>query len=127
MAARRRGRGPRVRAAPHGRRGQRRRRRRALHAAIGFLLLLGAFDLLKGLDIEEAALSWIVAGVLLWGREAFYVRHDPIRLRGAAWRVPAIVTGAYALTATAAFVAAPHAGFATVRREAADLLLLDKG
>src|SRR5690348_4189028 len=104
-----------------------RRRRRALHAALGFLLLLGAFDLLKGLDVEEAALSWIVAGVLFWGREAFYVRHDPIRLRGAAWRVPAIVLGAYVLTATAAFVAAPHAGFATVRREAADLLLLDKG
>jgi lysyl-tRNA synthetase, class II len=104
-----------------------RRRRRALHAALGFLLLLGAFDLLKGLDIEEASLSWIVAGVLWWGREAFYVRHDPIRLRGAAWRVPAIVLGAYVLTATAAFVAAPHAGFATVRREAADLLLLDRG
>lgn len=104
-----------------------RRRRRALHAALGFLLLLGAFDLLKGLDVEEATLSFVVAGVLWWGREAFFVRHDPIRLRGAAWRVPAIVAGAYALTAVAAFAAAPHAGFATVRREAADLLLLDKG
>jgi lysyl-tRNA synthetase, class II len=104
-----------------------RRRRRALHAAIAFLLLLGAFDLLKGLDFEEAALSFAVAGLLWWGRAAFYVRHDPIRLRGAAWRVPAIVLGAYALTAIAALVAAPHAGFATIRREAADLLLLDSG
>ena len=65
--------------------------------------------------------------LLWWGRDAFYVRHDPIRLRGAAWRVPAIVLGAYALTALAAFAAAPHAGFATIRREAADLLLLDSG
>ena len=104
-----------------------RRRRRALHAAFGSLVLLGAFDLLKGLDLEEAGLSWLVAGLLWWGREAFYVRHDPIRLRGAAWRVPAIVAGAYVLTAVAAFVAAPHAGFATLRREAADLLLLDRG
>jgi lysyl-tRNA synthetase class 2 len=104
-----------------------RRRRRALQAALAFLLLLGAFDLLKGLDIEEACLSWAVAVLLWWGRDAFYVRHDPIRLRGAAWRVPAIVLGAYGLTAIAAFVAAPHAGFASVRREAVDLLLLNSG
>ncbi len=104
-----------------------RRRRRALHAALAFLLLVGAFDLLKGLDFEEAALSFAVAGLLWWGREAFYVRHDPIRLRGAAWRVPAILLGAYLLTALAAFMAAPHAGFASIRSEAADLLLLDSG
>ncbi|HEX3454594.1 MAG TPA: phosphatidylglycerol lysyltransferase domain-containing protein [Gaiellaceae bacterium] len=104
-----------------------RRRQRALQAALVFLLLLGAFDLLKGLDIEEASLSWAVAALLWWGRDAFYVRHDPIRLRGAAWRVPAIVLGAYVMTAIAAFVAAPNAGFATVRREAVDLLLLDSG
>ncbi|HST24965.1 MAG TPA: phosphatidylglycerol lysyltransferase domain-containing protein [Gaiellaceae bacterium] len=104
-----------------------RRRRRALHAALGFLVLLGAFDLLKGLDIEEASLSFLVAGLLWWGRDAFYVRHDPIRLRGAAWRVPAIVLGAYVLTAFAAFMADPHAGFTPLRREAVDLLLLNSG
>jgi lysyl-tRNA synthetase class 2 len=104
-----------------------RRRRRALHTALAFLVLLGAFDLLKGLDLEEALLSWLVAGLLWWGRDAFYVRQDPIRLRGAAWRVPAIVVGAYALTAFAAFAAAPHAGLSTIQREAADLLLLDSG
>jgi lysyl-tRNA synthetase, class II len=104
-----------------------RRRRRALHGAFAFLVLLGAFDLLKGLDLEEAMLSWLVAALLWWGRDAFYVRHDPIRLRGAVWRVPAIVAGAYALTALAAFVAAPHAGFSAIRREAFDLLLLDGG
>ena len=104
-----------------------RRRRRALHAALAFLLLLGTFDVLKGLDVEEACLSFLVAGLLWWGRGAFYVHHDPIRLRGAAWRVPAIVLGAYALTAFAVFAAAPQAGFSTIRREAADLLLLDSG
>src|SRR5262249_50180784 len=104
-----------------------RRRRRALHAALGFLVLLGTFDLLKGLDLEEAILSWVVAGLLWWGREAFYVRHDPIRLRGAVWRVPVIAAGAYALTALAALAAAPHAGLATIAREAGDLLLLDDG
>src|SRR5439155_5497262 len=76
---------------------------------------------------EEAGLSVLVAGLLWWGRAAFYVRHDPIRLRGAAWRVPAIVLGAYALTALASWTAAPHAGLSTIRREAADLLLLDSG
>jgi lysyl-tRNA synthetase class 2 len=104
-----------------------RRRRRALHAALAFLVLLGTFDVLKGLDVEEAGLSFLVAGLLWWGRDAFYVRHDPIRLRGAAWRVPAIVLGAYALTALAASIAAPHAGLSAIRREAADLLLLDRG
>jgi lysyl-tRNA synthetase class 2 len=104
-----------------------RRRRRALHAALAFLVLLGTFDLLKGLDIEEAMLSWLVAAALWWGRDAFYVRHDPIKLRGAAWRIPAIVAGAYSLTALAAFAAAPHAGPAAIQREAADLLLLDTG
>jgi len=104
-----------------------RRRRRALHAALGFLVLLGLFDLLKGLDVEEAVLSFAVAGLLWWGREAFYVRHDPIRLRGAVWRVPAIVAGAFALTALATFAAAPHAGVGAVMRETCDLLLLDRG
>jgi len=104
-----------------------RRRRRALHTALAFLLPLGVFDLLKGLDVEEACLCFLVAGLLWWGRDAFYVRHDPIRLRGAAWRVPAIALGAYALTALAVFAAAPHAGFTTIRREATDLLLLDRG
>ena len=102
-------------------------RRRALYAALCFLLLLGAFDLLKGLDLEEALLSWFVAGLLWSGREAFYVRHDPIGLRGAVWRVPVIAAGAFALTSVAAFAAAPHAGFWTIQREAADLLLMDNG
>jgi lysyl-tRNA synthetase class 2 len=104
-----------------------RRRRRALHTALVFLLLLGVFDILKGLDVEEAALSFAVAGLLWWGREAFYVHHDPIRLRGAVWRVPAIAASAYGLSILAAIVAAPNAGLPKVAREAGDLLLWDRG
>src|SRR5207244_1382450 len=103
-----------------------RRARRALHTELVFLVLLGVFDVLKGLDLEEAALSFAVAGLLWWGRDAFCVRHDPIRLRGALWRVPAIVASTFGLTALAAFAAAPRAGIGTVCRAAGDLLLWDK-
>ena len=51
------------------------RRRRALDAALAFLVLLGTFELLKGLDVEEALLSRGLAVVLVRGRGAFTVRH----------------------------------------------------
>jgi hypothetical protein len=41
----------------------------------GLMLALAAIQLLKGLDFEEAALSLGAAGLLWWGRDAFYVRH----------------------------------------------------
>src|SRR5579862_458836 len=34
------------------------RRRRALHVAIALMVVLGVFDLLKGLDFEESLLTW---------------------------------------------------------------------
>src|SRR5947209_5176324 len=40
------------------------RRQRAWQAAVLLTLALGVVDLLKGLDFEETALSWGVAGVL---------------------------------------------------------------
>ncbi len=52
----------------------------------------------RGWISRRPCLSWLVAGLLWSGREAFYVRHDPIGLRGAVWRVPAIAAGAFALT-----------------------------
>jgi lysyl-tRNA synthetase class 2 len=61
----------------------RRRRRRALHAAVALLLVLGGLNLFKGLDFEEAALSFAGAGVLWGGRRAFSVapaRDYPARL-----------------------------------------------
>jgi lysylphosphatidylglycerol synthetase-like protein (DUF2156 family) len=42
------------------------------------MVVLGAVALLKGLDFEEALLSWAAAGLLWWGRPAFYVRHRPL-------------------------------------------------
>src|SRR5581483_8072705 len=93
-----------------------RRRRRALHTAVLLLVLLGASDLLKGLDLEEAFLSWGVAGLLWWGRDAFCVRHSPMRLRSGLWRIPAIWLAAYGLAALAAVAAAPHAGAGVVAR-----------
>ena len=77
------------------------RRRRALHLALALLLGAGALDLLKGLDVEEAAASWALAALLWWGRDAFVVRHDPKGLPAAAGRAAAL-TAASATTALAA-------------------------
>ena len=54
------------------------RRHRAWQLALVLTLVLGVVALLKGLDFEEAALSWAAAGLLWWGRDAFYVRHRPL-------------------------------------------------
>ena len=40
------------------------------------LVVLGALDLLKGLDFEEAVLSWAGAAALWWGRDTFYVQQE---------------------------------------------------
>jgi lysyl-tRNA synthetase, class II len=54
------------------------RRHRAWQFALGLTIVLGAIALLKGLDFEEAVLSWSAAVLLWWGRDSFYVRHRPI-------------------------------------------------
>ena len=64
------------------------RRRRAWQVAIVLMIALGLFDLLKGLDFEETIITWTAAAILILGRGAFTVRHDPITLRSAIWRVP---------------------------------------
>lgn len=64
------------------------RRRRAWQAAVVLMLILGLFDLLKGFDFEETAVTWMTALVLLAGGAAFRVRNEPITLRSALWRVP---------------------------------------
>jgi lysyl-tRNA synthetase class 2 len=104
-----------------------RRRFRAWCISLVFLVALGALDLLKGLDAEEALLTWVVAALLWWGRDAFYVRHDPIDVRSAAWRVPAAAIGAFALAVTGAAAAAPDAGAATIVRQAGDLVVWSPG
>ena len=59
-----------------------RRRRRALHVAILLLIALGVADLLKGLDIEEATVTFGLAALLWWGRGAFCVAPAPFVLGG---------------------------------------------
>ena len=59
----------------------RRRRRVAWQVALALLCGLAVLDIVKGLDVEEAALSAAGAALLWWGRDAFYVRGDPVRLR----------------------------------------------
>ena len=54
------------------------RRHRAWQLALGLTIALGAIGIAKGLDFEEAILSWSAAALLWWGRGAFYVRHRPL-------------------------------------------------
>ncbi len=83
------------------------RRRRALQVAIWLMIALGAFDLLKGLDFEETVATWTVVVVLLLGRDAFTVRHEPITLRSALWRVPLLLLAGLAVTVLAAWSSQP--------------------
>jgi lysyl-tRNA synthetase, class II len=83
------------------------RRRRAWQVAVWLMLALGAFDLLKGLDFEETAITWGAAVTLLAGGGAFHVRHDPITLRSAVWRVPVLAAAGLAVAVLAAW--ASHA------------------
>ena len=50
-----------------------RRRRRAARAAIVLLLVMGVVDVLKGLDVEEALVSWALAYGLWRWRDTFHV------------------------------------------------------
>ena len=89
----------------------RRRRRVAWQVALALLCGLTLLDIVKGLDVEEAALTAAGAALLWWGRDAFVVRGDPVRLRSALWRVPAIATATILLGLVAVAFAAPRAGF----------------
>ena len=94
-----------------------RRRRRAWQAAVGLLAMLGALDLLKGLDVEEAVLSITACGLLVWSRGAFYVRHDRNGLRAAAGALAFVVAGALAAAAAVWAAAVPvDPGFGDVVR-----------
>jgi lysyl-tRNA synthetase class 2 len=106
----------------------RRRRRRAWQAALLLLLALGALDLAKGFDFEEAALSWAGAGLLWWGRDAFVVRHERLT-----WRSPLVLLAAatVALTTGAAMLvwlaSSRSAGALQVVRNTLDLLAWTHG
>jgi lysyl-tRNA synthetase, class II len=103
------------------------RRRRAWQVAIVLMVALGAFDLLKGLDFEETTITWATAALLHAGRDGFRVRHDPITLRSAIWRVPLLGVVGLSVTALAAWVLAGHPSWSIVARETGDLLMWQSG
>lgn len=100
-----------------------RRRRRAVHAAVVLLVLLGALNLLKGLDFEEATLCWGLAAGLWWARHAFTVHHEPLTRRSALWRGLLLASATWSIALAAVAVAAPtSAGTLGVLRQTAALL-----
>jgi lysyl-tRNA synthetase class 2 len=104
-----------------------RRRRRAWQAAVVLMLALGLFDLLKGLDFEETLITWAAAAILIAGRSAFPVRHEPITLRSAVWRVPLLGLAGLAVAGIATWASQGHPSFPAVVRETGDLLRWHSG
>jgi lysyl-tRNA synthetase class 2 len=105
-----------------------RRRQTALRLAVVLLVGLGLLDLLKGLDVEEAAGSLAVAGILWVGRSAFCVRPDPVSMRAALRRVPLLAASSFLLCVFAIWLAAPEsASLAAVVRATFDALLWQPG
>ena len=103
------------------------RRRRAWQVAVALLLAIGLIDLMKGLDIEETLVSWTVASFLIASRASFDVRHDPITLRSAVWRVPLIGLGGLVGASVAAWVEDGRPTLSKVARETGDLLRFKQG
>ncbi len=77
--------------------------------AVALLILLGALNLVKGLDVEEAAITWLLAGGLWLARPAFYVEAPPSQPRSHLVRLPAIGAAAFA-TAFATVLLLGHSG-----------------
>jgi lysyl-tRNA synthetase, class II len=102
------------------------RRHRAWQAALGLMLVLGVLELLKGLDFEEAFLSWGAAGLLWWGRDSFYVRHERLHGRSPVVIGLAATVGAVALAGIGIWVAT-RAGPTDTVRELGSLLTGTKG
>ena len=105
-----------------------RRRQSAFRLAFVLLLGLGVLNLLKGLDVEEAAASFALAGMLWLGRRSFCVQPDPVSLRAALRRVPLVAATGFLLCFVAVWLAAPdHASVTAVAREVGDALLWQNG
>src|SRR3954454_6596424 len=105
-----------------------RRRRGALNVAVGLLVTLGVLNLVKGLDFEESVWSFAAAGLLWSGRGAFHVRHDPVGLRSALLRVPAVIAGTVVLIVSSVALAAPNeASFGDILRAAGDAAMWQPG
>jgi lysyl-tRNA synthetase class 2 len=100
-----------------------RRRRRALQLAIAVLVALALFNLLKGLDFEEAIGDLGVAALLWWGRSSFYVEHEPLDRRASLRRAPIVVALGLFVSFLVVAIAAHTAPIGTIFRETGDLLL----
>jgi lysyl-tRNA synthetase class 2 len=99
------------------------RRRRAWQVGLILLVGLGALHLVKGLDFEEALLSFGAAAFLWWGKDSFVVRHERLSWRSLIWVVLAL--SALAVVAVAAIVWAASGATATpgqVLNDTLDLL-----
>ncbi len=104
------------------------RRLRALYLAVALLVALAILNLTKGLDFEEAVVDLVAAALLLLGRSSFYVHHDPLSVRGALWRIPAVVLGCVFAAGVTVWIGAPaHTSLSTVARETGDLLTWQRG
>jgi lysyl-tRNA synthetase, class II len=103
------------------------RRRRAWQAAILLMLALGFIDLMKGLDFEETAITWMAALVLILSRGAFPVRHDPITLRSATWRVPLLGALGIVGAGLATWASQGRPSWRTIMLETGDLLRWQTG
>jgi lysyl-tRNA synthetase class 2 len=86
-----------------------RRRRRALHLAVGLLVALGVLNVVKSLDLGVAAVSWGLAALLWRSRAAFWVQHDSLRAAQAVWRSAGVLAATVVAGAATVAVAAPHA------------------
>jgi lysyl-tRNA synthetase class 2 len=106
----------------------RRRRRRAWAFAFGLLAALGVLDLAKGLDFEEALLSWGGAALLWAGRDTFAVEHDRVCRRSPIWPYAAGVAAAGATVAFLVWLASGRrAEEGTVLRQTIDLFAFTHG
>jgi lysyl-tRNA synthetase, class II len=105
-----------------------RRRARALHLAITLLLALSVFDVLKGLDYDEAILTLGCAALLWFSRSSFSASHEPGTFRSALAQVPLLGLAAFAASLTVVAFAAPSSEpVGAIVRETADLLLWQPG
>jgi len=101
-----------------------RRRRRALQVALGLMAALTVFNVVKGLDVEEAVLTAAAAALLWAARLSFYVRHEPSPPRSALWRVPLLIATVFLASVTVVALAAPASASAVdILRGTADFFL----
>src|SRR4051812_9368395 len=101
-----------------------RRRSRAYRLALVLLSALAAFNIVKGLDVEEALVTAAGAALLWTSRKSFYVRHEPATPRSVVWRLPVLLAGVCVASLAAVGVASPpNTSSREILRGTGDLLL----